>query len=169
MKPWIGKQFQEQAQKILILGESWYGEFKRDDEIHTIDTWILRKEPGKSDRFFSRIYNAANPKSAADSSEKERAIFWNKVAFTNLVSESVGEKARIRPGDAHWQKGARRLEKLLPIIKCNRIFVLGNDTSYYAAPIIERLGIKYISCPHPSGWGVTLALLKEKWIQLVLD
>jgi hypothetical protein len=166
MKPWVGKDFKDQEIRVLILGESWYGDFQQKDEIRYIETWIRRESPGKTDRFFSRIYNACNSKSAAQSTELERSVFWHKVAFTNLVSESVGNKARIRPNDAHWKRGVRRLELLLKKLKCNRVLVLGLEAGFYAETVLKKVEITFVKCPHPSGYGVTTECLREKWREL---
>lgn len=167
MKPWVGRQFRAQNHRVLILGESWYGNFGASEEIWYIDTWIKRQAPGKSDRFFSRIFNSCNLKSAAQATQSERAAFWDSVAFTNLVSESVGDAPRVRPGEAHWKKGVRRLERLLLRLQCDRALILGLETSFYAKPVFDGWGIKSVSCPHPSGYGITKKMLQEKWAQVI--
>lgn len=167
MKPWIGSEFAKQEKHVLILGESWYGDSRPSDEVRYIESWIERMPPGRSDRFFSRIYNACNRKSAADSTVTERCAFWATVAFTNLVSESVGGAARIRPTNAHWARGVRRLRLMLPRLKCDRVLMLGCDTTFYAKPLIEKHGIAAVSCPHPSGYGVTKATLRDKWLEVI--
>jgi hypothetical protein len=163
MKPWVCSAFAKQDKRLLILGESWYGDFELNDEVRFIQTWIARKPPGCSDRFFSRIYNAGNSTPAAKATERERREFWEKVAFTNLVSESVGRAARIRPSDVHWAKGIRRLRLLLPRLKCDRVLILGREAASYAKPVIDHFGILSVSCPHPSGYGVTTEVLRRKW------
>jgi hypothetical protein len=128
-KPWIGPEYE--ITRLLILGESAYswsedGEPQHPSPQHSKDTVedSIDSFPDCT-RFFAMISRAlANEESPT---QNRLQFVWNRVAFTNYISETVGVGARVRPTLTMWADAQRDfladVSKLKPYPK--RLIVLG--------------------------------------------
>ena len=98
--PYIGTNYQDgfaKGLKLLILGDSHHsGTDQRTAASDAITDYIR----GESYPFFDRIQQTVTGDPAK--SEGERRAFWEKVAFTNLIQESMGASSEA-PTKAQWE------------------------------------------------------------------
>lgn len=105
-RPWIGSDYDKKLiddEKILILGESHYGDRGAEYESFTIDVineWAIIKRHA----FFTKIAKSVlrMPREQYLSDDL-RLRFWNSVSFYNFVQEYVGEGPRCRPSCEQWE------------------------------------------------------------------
>jgi len=129
-KPWIGSEYE--STRLLILGESayswWEGDELRNPSLeHSTEMvkWAVENRL-EDNRFFGMVSRALartqNP------NRKCLETLWNRVAFTNYVSQTVGEGARNPPTPAMWEAAKREflpgLSRLFDPIP-RRVLVLG--------------------------------------------
>lgn len=149
-KPWIGSKYLENqfGVRILILGESHYGDNDDKYDEYTIDVIKLW---GKERRlaFFSKITKSVlNYDSSDYLSDAERSEFWEHVAFYNYVQAIVGAGARIRPTDEMWKKSESALYDVIKQLKPQLVIVLGIELQNNLPPLPENLSICCLA--HPS-------------------
>lgn len=131
-EPWIGSDYSET--RLLILGESSYSWFDDDglrDPTKQHSSVLVREcidNFPTMGNFFKCIARALANEYDPDKPRLE--FVWNRVAFTNYVSGSVGNGPRIRPTEQMWVNANQRflsdLTKYFKLIP-NRILVLGRD------------------------------------------
>jgi hypothetical protein len=126
-KPWIGREFHKTH--LLILGESAYSWWQADELRHpppehsvNMVRWAIENFPNCG-RFFAMVSRAlANER---DPTSDPLQFVWDRVAFTNYVSVTVGDGSRTRPTPAMWGDAKRdflpQVSKLAP----KRVIVLG--------------------------------------------
>lgn len=160
---WIGAEFSEPANGVLILGESTYGE---DPPLSKyVPSWC-RGELPKSDRTFSRIFNAFSGAKSSSASNAEREAFWATIAFTNFVQQPVGPTNKHKASSKHFSDAVKSLSSYLRYISPRGVLILGKGQAEFSAPAIRDMKIPYVVCPHPTGYGIKTATLKDKWNEL---
>ncbi|BCB07912.1 hypothetical protein HHSLTHF2_18020 [Vreelandella venusta] len=152
-KPWIGDNYStsELGVRILILGESHYGDQGDEHEDFTID---VVKMWGKEKRlaFFTKIAKTILNYNASDFlSDNEKATLWENVAFYNYVQAIVGEGARVRPSDDMWAKSAPALQEVIEKLDPQVIIVLGKELADNLPHIFGEIEFCYLN--HPSSGG----------------
>ena len=153
-KVWIGAGYSEL--RILVLGESWYGDFP--DDLVTDDGYIRAYLDGRvTDAMYTRIANAC---------KMSRSDFWNGVMFTNFV-QRVGATRESRPSSEHYKDARVRLSRLLEEHTPRGVWILGLGQSEYSAPVVERAGIAYQVSAHPTSYGLKNATLGASWLALL--
>jgi hypothetical protein len=166
-RPWIGQEYAKT--RLLILGESAFSWWE-DDELRdpTLDHSKVSVESAidsfpKCPRFFAVVSRAlANEETPT----RERLLsVWNRVAFTNYVSITVGEGARTRPSREMWQGAHEEFQTHLSQLKPRpcRLIVLGKGlweemppTDLFVADDLQgyRIGDEMAMCfvlNHPAG------------------
>ena len=153
-KVWIGPKYEKR--RILVLGESWYGEFS--DELVTDDGYINAYLAGHQvDAMYTRIANACR---------SQKAEFWNDVMFTNFV-QCVGSKRDSRPTVENYRKASGRLSALLKLHKPAGVWILGIGQSVFSGPIVQNAGIPYEISAHPTSYGLKNLTLGDSWRRLL--
>lgn len=129
--PWIGSLYHSDGLdgvKLLILGESHYGPTGTETECFTRK---IVKELGqeKRHRFFTTTAKLVLGLGADSISDKDRAAFWEKVAFANYIQSFVAENAkdRTRPTEAMWQNAKVSLIETLQDVQPDAMLILGLD------------------------------------------
>ena len=91
--PWVGKEYNANTKRLLILGESHYG----PPSMPGNSTILLTREYAEglwNHRFWTNIMQAVLGKPHC---EIDRVEFWNRVAFYNYVQQPVAETAGVAP------------------------------------------------------------------------
>ena len=126
-QPWIGSEYG--STRLLILGESAYSWWEADElrhpsPQHAIKSvkWTITDFPN-SGRFLRMVSQAlANVETPTIA---RLQFVWDRVAFTNYVSGTVGDGSRTRPTPAMWADAKKdflpQVSKLAP----KRVIVLG--------------------------------------------
>jgi hypothetical protein len=164
-KPWKGSEFDKTG--LLILGESAYSWWE-GDELHHPTTehvtesvcWAISNFK-ESSRFFRMVSRAlANEQ---DPTESRLNSVWNRVAFTNYVTTSVGEGARTRPSPIMWAEAKNNFLGDISKISPKRIIVLGRtlwtkmpDTDVFVTDDVQGYSLSgdIVMCQavdHPAG------------------
>lgn len=113
-EPWKGPEYERSRPRLLILGESHYGEISSDPDATRLLTADYIKSKW-SHRFWTSTMQAVV---GAPHHEIDRAKFWNSVAFYNYVQGSAGLTSGRAPPQALWSTSEpaffRVLERLQP-------------------------------------------------------
>jgi len=151
---WIGKNYCDSSQRILVLGESWY------DELVSLPDYINGWAAGKPvDATFSRIFNSGSGSHTSRADYAERIEFWNSIAFYNFVLGSVGPTRKYRPTKSHYETAQPQLRVVLNQYKPLGVWILGTGQAEYSAPIMAELNIPYETVPHPTSYGLKAEVL----------
>ncbi len=131
-QPWVGNNYENENLKILVLGESHYGNAEENKETFTQDvikSWALREEG--SIKFFTTIAKILSDKTEVYLSDDNAKEFWHKVAFYNYVQDFVGEEARMRPTELMWEEAKLPFIQVVNKLKPNIVVVLGSHLGEY--------------------------------------
>ncbi len=149
---WIGPEYPRQ--RILVLGESWYGNWADNTDRGYITLYLAGDV---ADAMYTKMANACG---------RSKADFWNSIAFTNFA-ERVGDRREDRPTKEHYEVAAARLTALLEHLRPRGVWVLGKGQAEHSVPVIEQAGVPYDVSVHPTGYGVKNATLGESWARLM--
>lgn len=150
-KPWIGQRYENRelfGLRVLLLGESHYGESGEENYNFTID---VVKHWGQERRhsFFTITAKFVLGKGAREwISDEERKHFWEKVAFYNYVQELVGNDSRIRPTEEMWESAKTSFLALCEELKPELVIVLGKELCWNLPEIPSNY--TYCCVRHPS-------------------
>ncbi|MDQ1087007.1 hypothetical protein [Siphonobacter sp. SORGH_AS_1065] len=136
--PWVGDKYFESKPRILILGESHYGQ--PEDYSNDFTQWVVNEyavKPANRLRFFTTIANTITGHSGWMEDEK-RSEFWHSVAFYNYIQELVGTGARIRPSDEMWVQAQALFFETLTTLKPEIVIVLGKELSWYVQDALKN-------------------------------
>lgn len=137
-KPFIGKEYEKQEFKILILGESHYlndldftdylnGEKKVELITNNVVNEYLNYK--KTGRFYARWMNTftkfTNVLNGKKSSIKETVEFWQASSFYNYV-QAPTKGPRISPTKEEFRQSFDALSEVVKQIKPNMIFIWGD-------------------------------------------
>jgi|SRR5579885_2739419 len=158
--PWVGKNYGTASRRLLILGESHYGD---DDESQDF-TRRLTKEIVRghtTGRFWTQIAQTLTGKSRWDIDRKE---FWNSVSFYNYVQEIVGGAARIAPTAEMFHRSESAFFEVLDQLKPTHLIATGRRLWYQMPRLVdENLKFYVAGQPYQYGeysreWGRVLAM-----------
>ena len=139
--PWIGLDFARQPHRILLLGESYYGQHLGDLEHDQV--WIQAVLQGYiADEFF-----LVTPRHLGESPHS----FWHRHMFTNFVIDPLATNNTKRPTTAQLRASEPRLEALIERHSIAGILCLGKTHSAAAARVAKRRGIAIAATNHPTG------------------
>jgi hypothetical protein len=161
MDVWIGSGYSQSANRILVLGESWYG------DVEPLAVYVPRWVRGEViDNTFARIFNAASGCHTESASQEQRTAWWNSIAFYNFVPGSVGASRSDRPSPAAYIAAAGPLAVVLDQLRPRGVWILGKGQAEYSVGVVERSGIACEVSTHPTGYGVRSEELKGSWAKL---
>jgi hypothetical protein len=153
-KLWIGQEYPKR--RILVLGESWYGDY--EDDLVTDDGYIRAYLGGLvKDAMYTRMANACC---------LEPNDFWNGIMFTNFV-QRVGDTRKSRPNSDHYKDACARLARILEEHKPLGVWILGIGQAEYSAQVVEQAGIACEVSAHPTSYGLKNAVLGASWSSLL--
>lgn len=121
-KPWIGDRYGEQSPRLLLLGESHYGE-GADQADATIKLTRQFVEGDMNHRFWTSTMKIVE----GPDCPMDRGEFWNGVAFYNYVQQSVGANAGDRPTPKQFRDSEAAFFQVLDDVKPDAILVLGTE------------------------------------------
>lgn len=159
---WIGSAFAATPHRVLILGESWYGETEPLSAY--VPRWAAKTV---RDNTFSRIFNSASGMHTERAAAADRLKFWNTIAFYNLVPGSIGATRASRPTTKDLRAGVSLLPEVLSHVGPGCVWVLGQETACHAVPVLKSLGLRHQVTPHPTSYGLTAESLRASWDALL--
>lgn len=108
--------------RLLLVGESHYEKDQltpQESREHTLSSFgqfgDRRFDLLKDTTFFRRVGELPTLNEGAD--REEVAKTWRRVAFTNFLQYSVGNKASDRPNRGHWCNGEPALKEIVSRLK----------------------------------------------------
>ena len=126
--PWIGERYDGENRfgvRVLVLGESHYGEEGREKPTETTEVvrWFTQGG-GNRRRFFTVIANVLRGQRGwIDDSELARV--YQEIAFYNLVQTFVGDAPRRDPTFRQWVDAQAPLRTVLAALRPDAVLVLG--------------------------------------------
>jgi hypothetical protein len=157
---WIGSQYSALSNRILILGESTYGD---DPPLSTyLPQWISR---AVRDTTFARVFNACSGNHTSRASVSDRDAFWANVAFYNFVIDRLSTR-QSRPKLSHYQKAAGPFLNLLESMRPRGVLILGSEQAQHSAHLVAECGILSAIAPHPTSWGLRTQVITDAWNSL---
>ena len=152
---WIGSAYQATKPKILILGESDYGDTPPLKEY--IPQWLDKKH---RDHSFARISNTFG-------NSAPRSEFWSQIAFYNYVPGMVGETRNDRPTRKAYELAQPVLAEVLNLLNPDGVLILGIEQSEYSEPVVQNHGVTYGVSPHPASRGLKNDRLTAAWSEFM--
>jgi hypothetical protein len=126
IKPFIGKDYFKAEQKLLILGESAFGDHKGDKNllVNVITDIKNGQETSytqyrKTKVFFTKIFNLFKNKENCD-----KKTFWNKVSFYDYIQELMDYPGQIPPKN-YFNDAEPPFFEILKKIEPDVVIVLG--------------------------------------------
>lgn len=117
--PWVGTNYLAQSPRLLLLGESHYGDNNENPNL-TRELTYNYSEGLWSHRYWTGIMNTLNDQNTPDA----RNVFWSKVAFYNYIQDIVGATSGIQPTAAMFVSALTGFRSVLNYLKPTHILVL---------------------------------------------
>jgi hypothetical protein len=117
-----------QVPKILVLGESHYGEqvnYTPEWTRGVVKAWALGEEG--TTRYFTTIAKILSGKAYERISQEEKKTIWQQVAFYNYVQRFVDEKTVKRPTEKMWVEAEEPFQKVMDSLKPDIVIVAGKE------------------------------------------
>ena len=136
---WIGDRYAEH--RLLILGESYYGQYEGDME--TDEVYLREHVAGRQpDKMYEKMEQALGLTAAQ---------LWHQCIFTNLVTGSIGDTYRATAKVDQFKAGLPRLRELLRRHGPARVWIMGKTQSKYSGRVVDEFGARWVACYHPTG------------------
>lgn len=149
--PWVGPDYQGPGLggvRVLILGESHYGEVGTEDPEFTIRVVTdMAIETGYA--FFTKAQNLVEDRPGARLSRDDRCRFWGQVAFYNYIQTFVGPRPRIPPTQFMWERAEEPFVSVLEELEPQVVVALGYRLSSHVEGSVPAT-IRFVKCMHPS-------------------
>jgi len=166
-KTWIGNDYQTKplfGKRILILGESHYGDGAKNKSIQLIEETI---NGNFLHPFYTKLaLSFLSEKNACELTLERKQFFWNAVTYNNFVQTHL-EGTRQAPTAEMWEAGREAFYELLAEIKPNFVLVCGyrlwkqlpkkhqniekNNNGFHLANYqFEGVNANCMRCKHPS-------------------
>jgi hypothetical protein len=153
-EPWEGSRYRPEGLsgvRVLILGESHYGDIGTEYRSMTVD--VVRKRGQEiRDSFFTKTQKLVSG-TAPDGwvSDEERYEFWERVTFYNFVQSFPGAGPRCRPTREMWSAAVTPFLATIHELTPQALVVLGKGLRSYLPEI--PADIQVCDVQHPSSWG----------------
>lgn len=158
---WIGQDYEVSGKRILVLGESWYG------QLESLSDYIPKWAAGKiRDNTFSRIFNAGSGSHTSKAAEHEILQFWNSIAFYNFVVGTVGDTREHRPTKEQYESSKGPLRLVLEGLKPKGVWILGKGQAAYSEQVVRDMRLAYEVVAHPTSFGLKAEMLRQSWLLL---
>lgn len=178
--PYIGADYFtgiDDGVRLLLVGESHYEEKELAPEAsrrYTLSNFgeyvDTRLDLKKDSTFFKRVGKL--PTLKEDASRAEVAKAWRKVAFTNFLQGSVGDKAADRPDKRLWDTGELALREIVHELEPDAVLFISKSVwdrvgygTWSAEPPIsaERRSRRVWLFPHGSGEALCTWVYHPSW------
>ena len=132
--PWIGEYYWDVApeQRLLIIGESHYGEHEKHERTTFTREVIEERIGGEHYRttFFRNLYLALFRKAQFDVKS-----FWNHVCFYNFIQRPMLLEAGVRgrPTSKDYKDGANCFFRLIEALRPTTCLFVGVEAAKYLA------------------------------------
>jgi hypothetical protein len=162
MDVWIGDKYECESDRVLILGESWYG------DVEPLVLYVPRWARGEiNDSTFSRLFNAASGLHTERATYEQRVDWWNAIAFYNFVPGTVGASRSDRPSEAAFAAARTLLTVVLDKLRPRGVWIIGKGQAEYSAEVVRRFGSVFEVTPHTASFGLRSADLAASWHRLL--
>lgn len=162
MDVWIGDNYERSADRILVLGESWY------DDVEPLAVYVPRWARGDvDDKTFSRLFNGASGLHTERATLAQRLAWWNGIAFYNFVPGTVGKSRSDRPSRAACIAARDPLAAVLDRLRPKGVWIIGKGQAEHSADVVRLFGAAYEVTAHTASYGLSSAALKTSWANLL--
>lgn len=182
--PWEGAEYEANAKKLLLVGESHHGSDPQPTwTIEVVRRYIANeiKEPWfRTFTTIAQLLTGKNPEAI------DRSKFWNAVSFYNYVQQPV-PGARDRPTEEMFVQGRAGFREVVTVLRPTHILALGDilwqhmpefdeerpaikveavqsDCGIYKSPDGRHRSLA-LHTPHPVSWGFS----PKAWHPLVVS
>ena len=124
-KPWVGAKYKSSKPRIMLLGESVYGDVPKEEGSEFVinminavytQTWC--------NPYFTKVTNLLNQLNISWAANEFDC--WGNLLFYEYVQEPL-DSARVRPTTEQWEKSEIAFEEILNEYKPQLILVLGKE------------------------------------------
>jgi hypothetical protein len=123
--PWIGTEYKEQPARLLLLGESHYGDdpaiWATDPQLATIECTQAYVDGLWRHRYWTNIMKVVE---GGNYWEIDRVIFWSKVSLYNYIQRLVSEEPGVAPTEHMWRDATQGFGSVLQHLDPTHILVL---------------------------------------------
>ncbi|WP_156968995.1 hypothetical protein [Arenimonas metalli] len=163
--------------RLLLVGESHYekkGLTSEESKKYTLSHFgeyvDLSLDLKKDSTFFKRV--GKMPTLKEDASREAVAEVWRRVAFTNFLQGSVGDKATDRPNKDLWDTGERALREIVSRLEPDAVLFISKSVwdrvgygTWSAEPPIaaERCSRRLWLFPHGAGEALCTWVYHPSW------
>jgi len=162
MDVWIGENYERSTNRLLVLGESWYG------DIEPLAAYVPRWAHGAiNDSMFSRLFNAASGLHTAGATYAQRLAWWNGIAFYNFVPGTVGTTRRDRPSRSAFAAARTSLTTTLDRLSPKGVWIIGKGQAEYSADVVRQFGAACEVTAHTASYGLSSVALAASWANLI--
>jgi hypothetical protein len=167
--PWKGKDYLNAnpiGKRILILGESHYGDNGTEKDNTTVNLLERIRTRAIKLPFFTKIQMVVDPNLKNEyPTALDCETFWSCVAFSNVVQEFVDEMPRKRPTKEHWAKAPSWADEIIRQTAPQVVIVAGAQVQR----ALETSSHKnlFVKLNHPASFGFKTKFWREE-VQKVL-
>ena len=119
-EPWKGSEYERSRPRLLLLGESHYGEIATDPEATRFLTGAYASNEWNH-RFWTGIMQVV---AGAPKDQIDRSVFWSDVSLYNYVQGSAGPIAGRAPPRDLWHSSEEAFFRVLERLQPDRVLVL---------------------------------------------
>lgn len=152
-EPWVGDLYWKSSPKVLVLGESHYGNQERNYPRFTIDVVRQMAIEGRG-AFFTKITKVLLGKPKQPVSPAEKRALWDRIAFYNYIQELIAEAPRSsRPTQAMWQQARSPFVQVMNRLQPDILVVMGTELGRQVAEFEpDFAATRFCYWPHPSSF-----------------
>jgi hypothetical protein len=128
-EPWIGSQFNSANTKILVLGESHYGDVSPDDW-NDFTNYIVKKYLGykngneKHESWMNTFTRFSNIVTSNMDTKIKTTTFWESIIFYNYIQKPLCS-SRLAPTQDEFVNSAKAFEEIISTHKPDEVIVWG--------------------------------------------
>ena len=140
-KPWIGSEYPSRSPKVLILGESHYGNAHLEHGYALEDKTLLCIRDQIDDTWKHAYYTkVVSTVIGHRPTLEDKREFWNSVAYHNLITEPL-ERSRKAPSEEQWINSIKTLPQFMDDLKPDYCLCMG-------VRMWQRLSVAYDLTTH---------------------
>ncbi len=143
--PWIGKNYDTQELKLLVVGESHYASGVHEQKYNNKQyTRIIHKETAVKRNYYDiKVYaNFHRALFRNDNFDSEK--FWNKTAYYNFIQRAMLSNTA-RPTNEDYKNGWQNFIEISKILEPDICIFLGTTSARYFWKTMKQLKITYVT------------------------
>jgi hypothetical protein len=150
--PWVGENYRKPQNcfgiRILILGESHYGNEDDKDAQFTSDVVQRFTQKGERHRFFTILAKVLLSKNRqVELNATELSAVWNSIAFYNYIQDLLPDP-RILPKEKMWTEARKPFFNVLEALEPDLLIVAGSRLKANIPEVPSHIELCAIT--HPS-------------------